>query len=106
MRIAPQRVAPNLPPSLMGGMEAAAERRAHPRRRARQPGWIDAGDVCCAVHMRDISAGGIGFDFPRPLTVGRTYRMRLGTGGGRMTRDVKIVRCDPAAGGFTVGAKY
>ena len=106
MRIAPQRVAPTLPPSLMSG-DAAAERRAHPRRRARQPGWIDAGDVCCAVRMRDVSAGGIGFDFPRPLTVGQTYRMRLGTGGGRMTRDVKIVRCDPApAGLYAVGAKY
>ena len=104
MRIAPRRAVTDLPPSLMPS--AAPDRRAHPRRRARQPGWIEDGSACREVQMRDASAGGIGFASDAPLTVGKTYRMRLGTGGGRMTREVRIVRCDPAGEGFVVGAKY
>ena len=91
------------------------EKRALPRIRIWAPRELELADATggagterLEVWLFDLACGGVGFLSPRPLDVGREFRVTLPAMDGAPSRLLcRVLHCQPAPNGsFTVGARF
>jgi hypothetical protein len=97
------------------GAEPTTEAGGAERRRSlRQPYVIEAyigtpsdGESRNEVVTLNLSRQGVGFQLPRPLTVGTYHVLEIGLGEQKLVTRVQIKRCQAIPGGFwEVGAEF